>query len=141
MSKPIHVGVVRRGDCRNLVLRYQDTTTGKWTCATKYIDPQSGETTETGTDRRFAERLAARWEADLNAGRDRGRDSITWALFRQMYEDQVLPSLADGTSGKVRTAFNHVERGAAKGPRWQVVRPDRRGPRPATARLAGCRTF
>ena len=110
MAKLIRVGVVRRGDCKNLVLRFQDAVSGKWTCSTKYIDPQSGEVTMTGNDRRFAKKLAILWERDLNSGLDQGRNSITWQQFRMLYEDQVLPSLAAGTSGKVRTMFNHVER-------------------------------
>ncbi len=62
--------VIYYADCKNLVMRYTDPLTGKQHRKTKYTDPQTGETTETGTSRKFARKLAAQWEADLNAGRD-----------------------------------------------------------------------
>ncbi len=106
-----HVGVIKRPDCANLVMRFKHPVSGKWTCKTKYIDPTTGEVTETGTNRKFAERLAARWEADLNAGRsDPGRHNISWEGFRQQYEDAHLPSLAQRTAEKANTTFNAVER-------------------------------
>ena len=33
-----------------------------------------------------------------------------WEQFRQRYEDEVVPSLADGTGSKIGTTFNLVER-------------------------------
>lgn len=108
--KRIRVHVVQYKDCKNLVMRYKDPVTGKTLRSTKYRDPQTGEETETGDNRKFARKLAACWEADLNAGRDLGRHSTTWEQFRQRYEDEVVPGLAGKTGHKIGTAFNLVER-------------------------------
>ncbi len=110
MTNLIRVHVVRYKDCKNLVMRYKDPLTGKYTRATKYRDPQTGIETETGENRKHARKLAALWEADLNAGRDQGRHSATWQQFRQRYEDEVVPSLADRTADKIGTVFNAIER-------------------------------
>ena len=113
MSK-ICVHVVHYKDCKNLVMRYKDPVSGKWVRATKYKDPQSGVETETGQNRRLAKKLAAMWEADLNAGRDHGRQSIAWAQFRLRYEDEVSPSMAATTGRKIATVFNQIEKALPK---------------------------
>lgn len=110
MSGRIRVQVVKYADCKNLVLRYKDPVTGKWRRATKYRDPQTGEETATGDNRKFAKKLAARWEADLNAGRAVGQCSTGWQQFRLRYENEVVPGFAVRTSAKVGTSFNAVER-------------------------------
>jgi len=104
------VYVHRYKDCKNLVLRYTDPVTGKIMRSTVYRDPETGTETPTGNDRKHAKRLAILWERDLNEGRAGGRCATTWAEFRQRYEDEVVPSLAERTSGKVGTTFNAVER-------------------------------
>jgi integrase len=109
-SKRIRVHVVHYQDCKNLVMRYIDPLTRKPVRSTKYRDPQTGEETPTGSNDKFARKLAARWEADLNAGRDQGRYATTWEQFRQRYEDEVVTSLADGTGHKIATTFNLVEK-------------------------------
>ena len=91
-------------------MRYIDPVTGKPVRSTKYRDPQTGEETETGTNRKEAKRLAVLWEADLNAGRDQGRHATGWQQFRLRYENEVLPSLAAGTAVKVATVCNLLER-------------------------------
>jgi integrase len=106
----IHVSVVRNGNCQNLVLRYKDPVSGKYISTTKYRDPQTGEETKTGTNRRFARKLAAMLEADLHSGRDQGRHAISWQQFRLRYEDQMVPSFAARTADKIGTVFNAVER-------------------------------
>jgi integrase len=106
----IHVQVVRYGDCRNLVLRWKDPTTGKWQRTTKYCDPRTGEEIETGTDRRHAKKLAALLERDLMAGLAAGPGATSWGQFRLRYEAEVVPSLADRTADKIGTTFNAVER-------------------------------
>ncbi len=106
----IHVHVVAYRDCKNLVLRYIDPATRKPIRATKYKDPQTSEVFETGQNRKYARKLAARWEADLNAGRDQGRYAATWEQFRERYEDEVVPSLKDRTGNKIGTTFNLMEK-------------------------------
>ncbi len=110
MANKIRVHVVAYRDCKNLVLRYIDPLTGKPVRSTKYRDPQTGIETETGTNRKHARKLAAQWEADLNAGRDQGRHATTWQAFRLRHENEVVPGLAPATGEKIATAFNAVER-------------------------------
>ena len=57
---------------RTSVMRYIDPLTGKPVRATKYHDPETGEETATGSNEKFARKLATRWEADLNARRNPG---------------------------------------------------------------------
>jgi integrase len=106
----IRVHIVKYGDCKNLVLRYIDPVTGKPRRSTKYVDPQTGIETPTGDNRKQARKLAALWEADLNAGRDPGRCCTGWQQFRLRYESEVVPGFAVRTSAKVGTTFNAVER-------------------------------
>jgi len=109
MNGKIRVHVVQYRDCKNLVMRYKDPVTGKYERSTKYRDPQTGIETETGDNRKHARKLAALWEADLNAGRDQGRHSTSWGQFRQRYEDEVLPGLAVRTGDKIGTVFDALE--------------------------------
>ncbi|REJ92496.1 MAG: site-specific integrase [Planctomycetota bacterium] len=107
MSKPdqFDVQVVKYADRKNLVLRY--------------IDPYSGRqrTRSAGTTRqRDAERLAAQWEAELRSGQAAPRCNVSWEAFRDRYEAEVLPSLAENTRCLVGTVFNAIER---------IVRPKR----------------
>lgn len=77
-----------------------------------YIDP----TTENRvwrsartTDRREAERAAARWEAELVAGIAPQTDRVTWGAFRDRFESEHLSSVADKTAIAYRTALNSFE--------------------------------
>ena len=97
----IHVYVSSQGPrckSRNLLMRYRDPVTGK----------SPARSTGT-TNRREAERLAAKWEAELNEGRYCG-SRITWPVFRERYERERLASLAEKTQDVARTALNHLER-------------------------------
>lgn len=105
----IRVHVVAYRDCKNLALRYVDPDTRKQHRTTRYRDPQTGEETEVGTNRKVAGKLAAVWEADLNAGRDQGGHATSWELFRDRYQTEVIPSLAPRTGDKIGTVFNAVE--------------------------------
>ncbi|MFH1268520.1 MAG: phage integrase SAM-like domain-containing protein [Planctomycetota bacterium] len=110
MNEKIRVHVVRYRECRNLVLWYKDPLTGKYRRSTSYTDPQTGQKFQTGTNRKEARKLAGLWEADLNAGRDRGQFKVGWQEFRNRYETEAVPALADWTANKVETVFNAVER-------------------------------
>ncbi len=98
VSDEIRVTVVRFPDRNALMLRYIDPITGK----------QRHRTARTVVMRE-AERAGAKWEAELREGRYCG-SRITWAEFRQRYEDEVLASLAVSTDCKVQGVFNAVER-------------------------------
>lgn len=95
----IRVKVVKYPDRTYLMMRYVDPITGK----------QIARSTRT-TRRREAERIAAKWEAELREGRYHAPTSISWEEFRERYEDEKLSSLAENTAGATATAFNHLER-------------------------------
>ena len=101
----IQVQVVAYPDRKNLVLRFVDPNTGR----------QKTRSAKT-TDLKIAERAAAVWEAELREGRYQSPSKITWAEFRERYENEVLPGLAKGTDEKVQSTFNLVER---------ILAPDR----------------
>ena len=106
MNNPeIQVQVVAYPDRKNLVLRFVDPNTGR----------QKTRSAKT-TDLKIAERAAAVWEAELREGRYKSPSKITWAEFRERYENEVLPGLAEGTDEKVQSVFNLVER---------ILSPDR----------------
>ena len=101
----ISVNVVRFGDRKYLQMQYRDSVTGR------------KKTRSTGTaNRREAERVAAKWEAVLQAGRYQPPSKVTWDEFRRRYEDEVLASLADTTDKKAASVFNAVEK---------ILNPDR----------------
>jgi hypothetical protein len=80
----------------------------------QFRDAETGDkvTRSTGEQKkRDAERVAAKWEAELRDGRDTKRlGRMPWAEFRRLYEDEVLTSLADRTDEKVTGVFNVFER-------------------------------
>ena len=95
----ITVHVVEYPERPNLVMRYVDPLTGK----------QKTKSAGTGR-RREAEKLAAKWEAELREGRYHEPSKVTWVDFREKYEDEVLSGHADGTARRVNSAFNMLER-------------------------------
>lgn len=79
MHDEIKVHVVKYPDRKNLVMRYLDPMTGKQV-------PRS-----TGTNKkREAEKVAAKWEAELQEGRYQKRNRMPWDEFKMAY-------LVDGT--------------------------------------------
>ncbi|MBP60391.1 MAG: hypothetical protein CMJ62_02590 [Planctomycetaceae bacterium] len=100
----IKVKVVEFRDRKNYMMQFADPVTGrKRTRSTKV------ERTGRKRDRNEAERVAAKWEADLREGRYKEPSKVTWAEFRDRYEDEVLASLADRTEQKVCGIFNMLE--------------------------------
>lgn len=99
MSDEIRVSVVQFGDRPTLQMQYRDPYTRRKVT-------RSAKT----SNRRDAERFAAKWEAELREGRYQRPSRITWEAFRERYEAEVLPSLAKTTDEKVSTVFNMVER-------------------------------
>ena len=78
----------------------------------QYRDPETGRKVRraTGTDnKREAERMAGKWEEEIREGKDKRYGRIPWDEFRQRYEDEVLPGLAQNTADKVATVFNTIE--------------------------------
>ena len=97
-DNPIKVIVVKYPDRRYLMMRYVDPITGKQV-------PRSTRTTV----RREAERIAAKWEAELQENRYVKPTNISWSDFRERYENEKLASLAPNTLETAVTALNHVE--------------------------------
>lgn len=73
-------------DREHLRLRYRDPATGK-----------SHYRTSGTTSKREAEKLAAVWEADINAKRWVPGERMAWSVFVDHYEKLVLPGLASTT--------------------------------------------
>lgn len=99
MKDEIHVKVTKYTDRTNWVMYYHDPVTEKM------VTKSSGEPTQRG-----AEREAGKWEADLRSGRNRHNSRMTWEAFRDKYELEKLPSLAEKTRAAARSAMNHLER-------------------------------
>ena len=79
----------------------------------KWTDPASGRTKQKSTKtniKREAERFAARLEKELNQGTYFDQSKTKWSIFRERYETEVVPGLAERTAEKISTAFNHIER-------------------------------
>ena len=84
-----------------------------------YVDPVSGKRVvkTTGTnDPGEGERVAGDWEKKLRSGLYQAPSKITWKEFRERYETERLPSLAETTQGMARASFNHIE---------EILNPDR----------------
>jgi len=84
-----------------------------------WFDPVSGrkKAKSAGTnDWREAERRAGELQKELRLGRYAAPSKLTWADFRQRYEQEKGPALSPKTQAAFRTAANHLER---------VLNPDR----------------
>ena len=98
-DQEIKVYVVQEKDRKNLSMRYKDPITGLLVKRT------------TGTSKRKdAERVAHKWEAEINEGRDQRPSKTTWDAFRECCEAEKLSALAKKTRGSFTSAFNHLER-------------------------------
>lgn len=78
-----------------------------------YVDPitEKRVSRSTGTtDRTEANRNAAVWEDELNSGRYASPNRVTWAEFRERYENEKLAELAEATQDAAASALNHLER-------------------------------
>ena len=88
------------------------TKNGKRFYQLYYVDPVTEErhwrSTKT-TERRAAERAAAKWEAELIEGTGQRTDRATWDCFRQRFETEHLAHLAPKTIRSYRTALNAFE--------------------------------
>lgn len=98
MTEEIKVHVVKYPDRKNLVMRYRDPYSGRQV-------PRSTGT----TNKRDADKAAGKWEAELREGRYRVQSRMTWAEFREKYEAEVLPGLAEGTGDCKGSVLNYVE--------------------------------
>jgi len=95
----VKISVLKRANRKHYFMQYRDPTTG------------DKVTRSTGTTKkRDAERAAAKWEAEILAGKDKRRGRMSWDEFQERYEHEVLSSLADRTTEKVDGVFNVFEK-------------------------------
>lgn len=95
----IDVHVVKYADRKNYLLRYRCPMSGKYVT-------KSAETSE----RREAERAAARWETELREGRySRGRN-MAWQEFVDFVEDYHLATMKPRSRTSYRSTLNVLER-------------------------------
>lgn len=94
----IRVKVTKHGRRRCFYMYYDDPITGKreWRSTKK-------------TSRREAEREAAKWEAELQEGRYKRPNNLTWEEFRERYEDEWLVTKSANTQRVMSVTFNHFE--------------------------------
>jgi integrase len=103
-NKQVKVHVLDKGrEC--WYMRFRDPVTGKDVVRSTEVPMDGGS----AKSKKAAEKEAAKWEADLQEGRYKPPSRVTWVEFRQRYEDEVVPGLAENTAGKVSAAFNAVE--------------------------------
>ena len=98
-NEGIHVHVVHAKDRKYITLRYIDPATGR----------QVRKSARTNKMKEARARAAV-WEHELRTGKYVAPSKLTWQDFRNRYESEVVPSLAEKTGKMVATVFNAVER-------------------------------
>ena len=104
MSERVKVTVVEFGDRKHYMMQWRDPVTSRKKSRSTKVERGGAKA------RREAERVAAKFEAELREGRYHEPLRTTWAEFRERYEAEKLPSLAKRTADRVGTVFNWVER-------------------------------
>jgi integrase len=99
VGEEIKVHVVKYPDRANLVMRYLCPLTGK------QVQRSTGIKIK-----REAERVAAKWEAELREGRYQKSSRMTWEAFRDYYAANALPAVADSTATTYEATLNVFER-------------------------------
>ena len=98
MQKSTRVHVIKYPDRENLVMRYRCPFTRKQV------------TRSTGTkSRREAERIAAKWEADIHEGRYEKDSRIGWEEFRLHWEESKATTLKPTTATDYNSTLNAFE--------------------------------
>lgn len=101
MNEPleaVRVHVVKYRDRDNLVMRYRCPLTGK----------QVSRSTGT-SQRRVAEKLAAKWEAELQEGRYSRSRRMAWEEFRDLWEDARIATLKPSSVRNYAATMNAFE--------------------------------
>ena len=98
MEEQIRVYVVKYPGRTNLVMRYLDPLSNKQVARS------------TGTSKqREAERVAAKWEAELREGRYQKRNRMTWEEFRERFEANGMHDMRGTTAANYFSTFNAFE--------------------------------
>lgn len=98
MKETIKVHVVDYGRA-SLYMRYVDPNTGK------QVSRSTGETKKSE-----AQKKAGAWEKELREGKYKPRSRVTWAEFRERYEEDAFPDFAEASQKKFLTVFKAVEK-------------------------------
>jgi len=104
MSERVKVTVVEFGDRKHYVMQWRDPVTGRKRTRSTKVERGGAKA------KREADRVAAKFEAELREGRYHEPLRTTWAEFRERYETEKLPSLAKRTENRVGSVFNWVEK-------------------------------
>jgi integrase len=97
-TEQIRVHVVRYANSKNLIMRYRCPLTGK----------QVNRSTKT-TKQREAERIAAKWEAELREGRYQRGSKMSWEEFREVFETEASAGKRGTTALNSAATFNAFE--------------------------------
>ena len=95
----IRVHIVKFKDRKNWMMRYLDPETGK------HIARSTGT-----TKKKEAERVAAKWEAELQEGRYHKPSRMSWDEFREKFDELYLPGVELTTAGTYETSLNVFQR-------------------------------
>src|SRR6478672_55127 len=98
-SNELKVLVTKFADRKFLLMYYDDPITGR------RISRSTKETT-----RKAAEKVAAKWEAELQEGRYKPKSNVTWQEFREAFLSEHLKDSPENTFKAYLTAFNALER-------------------------------
>src|SRR5262245_35167569 len=97
-EKRVTVWVQRFNDRKHLVLQWLDPVTGK------------RRSRSAGTaDERKADQARADKEYELNNGLHAEPSKLTWEVFRELFEDEFLPSRRPGTQKLYRETLDAFE--------------------------------
>lgn len=94
----ISVKVTKYADRENLVMYYRDPVTEK-------LVTRSAET----SNPKLAAKAAGKWENQLREGRYQSSRGLTWAQFRERYEQEKGVTLSLHAQQTAAAAFNHLE--------------------------------
>ena len=60
-------------------------------------------------DRKEANRIAAKWEAELHEGRYSSPSKVTWEEFKERYQEEKGPGFSEASLTKIDAVFSWVE--------------------------------
>ena len=86
-----------------LYMRYKNPVTGKYVTRSTEVSRDSPERQKDSRESRG--QVGSR----TRRGAYKAPSKVTWAEFRQRYEDEVLPGLAPKTAAKAAAVFNAIE--------------------------------
>lgn len=104
MSEEFKVRVVEFSDRKCYQLQWTDPMTGR-----KKTKSSGVERTGKKRERDAATKAAGDLETKLRSGQQAHSLKVTWSQFRERYESEVLPRLAERTGGKIAVIFNAIE--------------------------------